>query len=273
MGEKIALKRKTSARKWVTLILVAIITACSNPSQGSGSDSKPGSQDSPAIGPSATAYPDAGCAFGSWSGASSGSVNPTSATMTSNKSLVANFAAIPIVSGPSSAAAPFLVSISFAWPNIVSSTDRYELECSHSVSSGFANLFTGDSNIRTSPLSVAVIPDATDIGRTVYLSSRAFSNSSYSPYSQVVAVSVPNLILSFYPNYDNTMIYNSTTASYGNTVYSTGDDYVGTSYYYNAFGLGGWSGSSLTFNNCPSYYSSYTATNGALYKPQLYMEV
>jgi hypothetical protein len=138
------------------------------------------------------------------------------------------------------------------------------------------------------------------------------SNGSYSPYSAVVAVSVPCLAGGFYPNYDNAMYCSSSDANYAKTVYSSGYDCVGTNYFYNIGGLGGyivaqsafrfdsiascisgrsirkatlslqlqdlpgdfggtyavnplagsWSGSTLTFSNCPNYYTGYQATKG-----------
>ena len=259
-----------------------------------------------------TASANAGYTFSNWSGDVTGVTNPTTVTMNSNKSVTANFAKVAVLSGPSSATGQFQLTWTFAWPGLVSTDDHYVLEYSYNQTSGYTVLATYANGVRTSPYTDTITPDAGDIGKTSYFRVRVWSNGSYTPYSNIVAVSIPYLNLTFYPNYDNAMYYNSADSSYADTVYSNYLDAAGTDYFYNIMGLGGWistmsafrfdintfitgrtinkatlilwpsyfpgdftgtyavnglagnwSGSSITFNNCPSWYTSPVSTKGA----------
>ncbi len=292
------------------------LTTTVNPS-GSGSVTRNPNYSSYASGTgvTVTANPGSGYIFSSWSGAATGSTNPITVTMNSNKTLTANFTAAsvgPTISAPSSASSSFQVNLSYAWPSSHATTDRYELEASYYQSSGYSLVVAGANGVRTSPIPFYLTPDASDIGKTIYLRARVRSNGSYSPYSQVKTVTVPNLKMYLVADADNTVIYNSANTAPQNTVYPNGDISVGTNYFYNAFSYeylngaaairfsdlttyiygktitkatlifqvnslpgafdgsyavnalaGSWSPSTLTYNNCPDYYTSNTATKNA----------
>ena len=260
-----------------------------------------------------TATPNSGYAFSNWSGGATGMANPTTVTMNANKSVTAYFSNVPVLSGPSSATGPFQLTWTYTWPGLVSTNDHYELEYSYNQTSGYTLLAKYPDNVRTSPYTDTITPEAVDIGKTSYFRVRALVNGNYTSYSNVVAVSVPYLNLTFYPNYDNGMLYNSQDSSVANAVYSNAKDMAGASYFYDMYGYlfgylvgssafrfdinnfiagrtinkatlilwpydlpgdftgtyavnalaNNWSGSTITFNNCPSYYTGSVSTKGA----------
>jgi len=246
------------------------LSASVNPS-GAGSVTRSPNSSSYASGTvvTVTATPNSGYVFSSWSGAATGSANPTTVTMNANKTLTANFTAAPVVpmlSAPSSATSEFQASMGFAWPGIGSTDDRYELEASYTQSSGYFSIFTGANGVRTNPMPVYITPDASDVGKTLYLRARVRSSGSYSGYSQVRAVSIPNLAMNLIADADNTLIYNSANSSVAATVYSSGDVSVGTNYFYNMAGLGGYinTAAAIRFSNLSTYISGRTINKATL---------
>lgn len=141
----------------------------------------------------------------------------------------------PVLTGPSSATGPFELSWTFTWPGLGSSNDRYELEYSYSVSSGYMSL--GTYTDRVSPYTVTITPDAADVGKFSYIRVRAYTYTGYTEYSNIVAVYVPCLGESqtFYPDYDNGLLKSSTNTVDENTVFQNGDLVAGTVYIYGAF--------------------------------------
>ena len=183
-----------------------------------------------------TATSNSGYAFSNWSGDATGMANPTTVTMNANKSVTAYFSIVPVLSGPSSATGPFQLTWTYTWPGLVSTNDHYELEYSYNQTSGYTLLAKYPDNVRTSPYTDTITPEAVDIGKTSYFRVRALVNGNYTSYSNVVAVSVPYLNLTFYPNYDNGMLYNSQDSSVANAVYSNAKDMAGASYFYDMYG-------------------------------------
>ncbi len=141
----------------------------------------------------------------------------------------------PSLTGPSSATGPFSVTWSFTWPDLVSTTDRYVLEHSYSPTTGFSVIVQTPNNVRTSPYTATLFPDAGDIGKTSYFRVRALSNSTYTAYSNVIAVSIPQINVSFHPTHDNLLMYDSTNSAVGNTVYQTSSLAVGANYLYGMY--------------------------------------
>ncbi len=141
----------------------------------------------------------------------------------------------PVLSGPASSTGPFTVNWTFTWPGIGSADDHYELESSYSQTSGYSIFVSTPNNVRTSPYSTSVYPEAIDIGKTLYFRVRARSGGSYTPYSNVISVSIPSLSLIITPNYDNLIMMSSADSTLANNVYSTGSNAVGTNYMYGAY--------------------------------------
>jgi uncharacterized repeat protein (TIGR02543 family) len=183
-----------------------------------------------------TATAASGYTFSSWSGDASGSSATTTVTMNSNKSVTASFAKVPVLSGPSQATQGFALSWTFAWPGLVSTSDHYEVEWSYSQTSGYQVFQTFPNGVRSSPCTTNVYPEAVDIGKTSYFRVRAYSNSSWTPYSNVVAVYVPYINYTFKATSDNLLMYNSQNSSVANTVYASSTNAVGASYFYDMYG-------------------------------------
>ena len=158
--------------------------------------------------------------------------------------------ATPVLTGPASATTTFNISWTFAWPSEISADDHYELEWSYSSTSGFQLMGSAYQNgVRTSPFTEYIMPEAIDIGKTVYLRVRAKSVGFFTPYSNVVGVSVPSIDLSFNPTADNLVMQSSTDVSYETTVYNTSSLGAGNAYFISVFGNDSFvSASTLYFN-------------------------
>src|SRR5690606_11016305 len=93
-----------------------------------------------------TAVPNAGYVFSSWSGNATGSVNPLTVNMTSDKNITANFTAIPVVPVP---VGPILVPLGLAGnysiltKSGISSTGVTAVDANIGVSSAAATAITG----------------------------------------------------------------------------------------------------------------------------------
>ena len=128
----------------------------------------------------------------------------------------------PTLSGPSSASGAFSLTGTFNWPALGNSNQRWELEYSYNMSSGYSVVINTASGTNYSPYTFQLTTDANDAGKTVYFRVRVrLDIGEYSPYSAVHAVSVPaapspitvgftrsNMVSSLYPNtsYPNTAI-------------------------------------------------------------------
>jgi len=123
----------------------------------------------------------------------------------------------PVLTGPASnTTGVFTLTWTFNWPSQTSSDDHYELEASYYPTSGFEVLVVYPNGDRKSPYTDLIYLEAVDIGKTLYFRVRAKANGSYSPYSNVHAVSVPYVNVTYWPNYQNnvTKDYLTSTAQY-----------------------------------------------------------
>lgn len=138
--------------------------------------------------------------------------------------------AAPVLTAPASATWTFDLSWTYAWPPNVSADDHYEVESSYSPASGYTLMITEGDGIRTTPFTQGIMPEAIDIGKTMYFRVRVKINGEYSPYSNYVGVSCPYINLTYYPSFDNLVMMASNISSYQSTVYNDWTNGVGNSY-------------------------------------------
>ncbi len=175
-------------------------------------------------------------------------INATGSSGYSNVAYAATPAALgtPALSGPDSASGSFQLSCSFNWTTPMFSTDHYELEVSYSSGSGYSWLASSPNGTRTSPQTFTVTTEAIDAGKTLYFRVRAQTSAGYTPYSNVVAVSVPatKAPISVYPTRTNRLINNPADPSTRTTSYPNYAPAVGTTWNWSIVG-----GSALAFRH------------------------
>jgi len=145
----------------------------------------------------------------------------------------------PAISAPTTSTGSFSVTLTYSWPSLGSSQDRYELEQSTtSSSSGFTLIHTSTLGSHTSPYSIPL----TKTAGTYYFRARAYVGTGPSPgytsYSSVVTVVVSSQVTTqtYYASYDNLLMNNSTNTAVANTVYSNSELAVGTDFFYTIVG-------------------------------------
>ncbi|MBL7851202.1 MAG: fibronectin type III domain-containing protein [Cyclobacteriaceae bacterium] len=95
--------------------------------------------------------------------------------------------AAPGITAPTTSTGSFTVTLTYSWPSLGSSTDKYQLEESTvSSTSGFSVTYTSPDNTRTTPYAIAL----TRTTGTYYYRARVYTNSVWSSYSTVVQVTV-----------------------------------------------------------------------------------
>jgi hypothetical protein len=196
--------------------------------------------------------------------------NGTSPASAASNSVTPSGGSAPVLTGPSSATGSFNLTWTFTWPGLVSTDDHYELEWSYSSTSGFAVLVTYANGVRTSPFTDVITPEAVDIGKTTYFRVRAKSNGTYTSYSNVVAVSVPYINLTFNPTIDNLLMDQSNNSAVANTVYSSSSLGVGANYIIGLYVNDYLIGASTLYFNIDNFISGGTIQKATL---RLYVSV
>ena len=136
----------------------------------------------------------------------------------------------PVLTGPSTVTQYFNLVWTYSWPQPWQADDHYVLEFSRtSPTSGFQVLATYDNGDRGSPKTQEILPEAADIGTTIYYRVRAYCNGGWYP-SNALAISTPYISIGVYPTFDNLINDSSIDSSVRITVYANGDLQTGTFY-------------------------------------------
>ena len=138
------------------------------------------------------------------------------------------------ISAPSNSAGEFIVTLSYSWPESGSSQDAYTLEESTIFSPGFVEIATSPEGAWHQTFS---FPLSRPTG-TYFYRARAWVNATPSPYSSVATVVVTSTdnVRTFYASYTNLLRFSSTDPAIANTVDTSSDLSVGSTYYFGTNG-------------------------------------
>lgn len=138
----------------------------------------------------------------------------------------------PVLTGPSSVTREYVIIWSFTWPTPGNPNDHYVLGQNHTSPDGpFTEIGTSENGDRTTPFTLQMQPDATDIGTTTYFRVGAWVNNNQWKYSNVIAVQTPKISISLYPTCDNLMELSSINTAYQITPFPDGKLRVGTDFF------------------------------------------
>lgn len=125
-------------------------------------------------------------AFREWSQDASGSENPLLVTMDRDKSIRGLFGTVPVLALPSSGTSSFTMSMTYSWPWLGGSNDRFDIERATSPDGPFAWVHSSPYGEHPSPYTY----QRSESPGTYYFRVRAYVTSAFTLYSRVKSIIV-----------------------------------------------------------------------------------